>query len=190
MGFHPSSHRNENEDRWEEGTGKKKKPKPKFSWTGTVWRIPENVVNEELFTSVGLVNSSMGCVKCLTLGIYSSTIWESLVHFVKQMLVWDCLGTAWVSLAPTDNSRDAVRSIPSQYFAGKNQDLHYSTAKVELFFPFSFSYILFAGGRLKAYKEWIKSCLHFMPLIYQNANVSSNLAINIKWKFIVLGVDL
>lgn len=75
------------------------------------------------------------------------------MHFVKQMLVWDCLGTAWVSLAPTDNSRDAVRSIPSQYFAGKSQDLHYSTAKVELFFPFSFSYILFAGGRLKAYKE-------------------------------------
>lgn len=29
-----------------------------------------------------------------------------------------------------------------------------------------------------------------MPLIYQNANVSSNLAINIKGKFIVLGVDL
>lgn len=94
-------------------------------------------------------DSSMGCVKCPTLDIYFSIRVGNLVHFVKhQMLVWDRLGTTWVSLAPADNSRYAVRStdLPNHYFAGENQDLHYSTMKEELFFPFSFSYFLFGGG--------------------------------------------
>lgn len=94
-------------------------------------------------------DSSMGCVKCLTLDIYFSTVLGSLLHFAKhQMLAWDCLGRTWVSQAPTDNSRYAVRSIDisGHYFAGDNQDLDYSILKEELFFPFSFYFFFFFVG--------------------------------------------